>query len=826
LAVMIPDCGPAPTDSRAEQLVYHLLKDQLSDEFTVIHSLPWLSAAVREVAEAKAVTGEVDFLIVHSSLGVLAVEVKGGAHKVQGLAFVHVNSGTKTRAVEQVRTSAHGLARWLGVKPGLRLKMGYALVFPDSDFNGEIASLALTDVTVDPPESIVIDRSHLPGIGWRIAEIMAYWKTALANPPLGEARRKALVSTMCPSFDGTPSWASRVFWDGKVWLRLTSEQSAVVDGVLMGHRMVITGWPGTGKTLILIECARRLLDEGKRVLVLTFNALLDQYIREQIGSNERLKVATWHSLCAATAGPSQKKTGDAGRGWLDDGCLEDIRRGASQGKIQPFDAVLVDEAQTFKTEWIEWLCGWHSQGQILAFCDETQVFAFEDGRISLTRLCELVGVRKPFVLTTALRSPKAVYQRLKSVKRSDYQLHMPRELEVDTLREVLVVGMSESQSQTLAMLAEKGVPASAIVMLTKYGWVAPDGAASAVQHHTLSRFRGMESPVVVIVSAEEMDDAELFCAYSRATTLCIALYDAEVLGVKGADGLFQATVMAEPGNVEKADEARLNAQTGEIIRTSLAPRWLDLQSVEMGWLAEWGAWLVVVRNELSLYWVDYMASQYPWPIYYWRDSSLREIQRANPVSNAAKDTPGGATYRLRPCSRCLNITPQQLSPLSRENVWRCAICGEDKAFLPECLDDWMIDELKRLDGLLMVENPKILSETERRSLPLSLAAGAALSFAERNATRDLVGLDQISGGRIPYHAAAGFVYSFVNLLPPGKDIVVAKMARDLYERYLIPSELTFDVWKRDFSQACAVARNRGHLSSDKVTKGIYVVEHS
>lgn len=824
MAVMIPDCGPAPTDSRAEQLVYHLLKDQLGDEFTVIHSLPWLGAAVREIAGAKAVTGEIDFLIVHPNLGVLAVEVKGGAHRVQGLAFVHVNSGTTTRAVEQVRTSTHGLARWLGVKPGLRLKIGYALVFPDSDFNGEIASLALTDVTVDPPESIVIDRRHLPNIGRRTADIMAYWKTALANPSLGEERRNALVNTMCPSFNGTPSWASRVLWDGKVWLRLTAEQSAVVDDVLVGSRMVITGWPGTGKTLILIECARRLLDEGKRVLVLTFNTLLDQYIREQIGSDKGLKVATWHSLCASTAAQSQKKDGEAGRDWLENGCLEDVRRAASQGKIQPFDAILVDEAQTFRTEWLEWLCSWHSQGQILAFCDETQVFAFEGGRISLIKLCELVGVGKPFVLTTVLRSPKAVYQRLKSVKRSDYQLHMPRELEADTLREVLVVGMPESRSQTLAMLAEKGVPDSDVVVLTKYGWVPTGGVRPTVQYHTLSRFRGMESPVVIIDGAEQMDDAELFCAYSRATTLCIALYDAEVLGVKGAGCLFQATVMAEPGNVELASSARLKAQTGEIIRAKLALRWFDLQSVEIGWSPKWGAWLVLVRNELSLYWVDYIASQYPWPIYFWHESSLREIRRAEPVSNVAKDDPGGVTYGLRPCDGCSSVTPQRLSSLSRDDVRQCVICGEDKIFVPECPDDRMIDELRKLDGLLMAENPKALSEMERRSLPLSLAAGAALSFAERNATRDLVGFDKISGGRIAYHVAVGFVYSLVNLLPPSRSIVVDKWAVDLYGRYLIPKELTFDVWKRDFAQACVVAYKRGHLR--KVEKGVYAPEHA
>lgn len=139
--------------------------------------------------------------------------------------------------------------------------------------------------------------------------------------------------------------------------------------------------------------------------------------------------------------------------------------------LKSFDAVLVDEAQTFRSEWLKWLCDWHSEGQLFACCDETQVFAFEEGRVSLPELCELVGVAKPFVLTTALRSPAAVYQRLKSVRRSDYQLNIPRELEADALMEVLAVGMVETLDRTLAMLVEKGVRSSDVVVFDRYGWL-------------------------------------------------------------------------------------------------------------------------------------------------------------------------------------------------------------------------------------------------------------------------------------------------------------------------------------------------------------------
>lgn len=49
MAKMIPAFGPIDNNSHGEKTVYTLLKEGLSDDFTVIHSLPWLSAATRNL---------------------------------------------------------------------------------------------------------------------------------------------------------------------------------------------------------------------------------------------------------------------------------------------------------------------------------------------------------------------------------------------------------------------------------------------------------------------------------------------------------------------------------------------------------------------------------------------------------------------------------------------------------------------------------------------------------------------------------------------------------------------------------------------------------
>src|SRR5262249_15636 len=155
-------------------------------------------------------------------------------------------------------------------------------------------------------------------------------------------------------------------------------------------------------------------------------------------------------------------------------------------------------------------------------------------------------------------------------------------------------------------------------------------------------------------------------------------------------------VMAEPGNAERAATALQNAQAGEIIRTKFTPQWFELRSVEMGWLKEWGAWLVVVRNELSLYWIDHLASRYSWPIYYWRDSSLREVLRAAPVSNVANDSPGSTPHHLEPCGSCLNFTPQRMGLPSSDDVHPCAICGQGYGSASGSPDEEMIDDLRAI----------------------------------------------------------------------------------------------------------------------------------
>ena len=58
-----------------ECAVFRRLEEELDDSFVVYYSRPWLG--LRE--DGEEIDGECDFIVAHATLGLLALEVKGGA---------------------------------------------------------------------------------------------------------------------------------------------------------------------------------------------------------------------------------------------------------------------------------------------------------------------------------------------------------------------------------------------------------------------------------------------------------------------------------------------------------------------------------------------------------------------------------------------------------------------------------------------------------------------------------------------------------------------------------------------------------------------------
>jgi hypothetical protein len=815
---MIPAYGPAETESQSEPLIYDILHRGLSDDYTVIHSLPWLSSAAKEIDDRfVAPTGQIDFLIIHPVLGMLAIEVKGGKYRIEGSAFVLIKGNKRVGVLKQTQDNSHGLARWLGGKNSIYLRIGYALCFPDSQFPAHMLPPGLVDPCGITFEAITLGLSDLPRLAARVTEIMQYWKEALRNPDLGRSRADELIAALCPNFDGTPSWAERIVFDNHFWLRLTDEQSQVVNGILVSERSIVTGWPGTGKTLIGIEAVRRIKGSGARVLVVTFNALLADHLTEQL-SESNCDVFTWHKLCFQAR--ARLELPAPAEEWFSDECAEDLTTAIGKGLLSSYDVLLLDEAQALRPGWCAVLVNWFSSKRIIAFCDETQVFPFEKEPTSLTMLSDLLGGIQPSYLTIVMRMPRAVTDRLLEVKPSAYQLSSPRKSDDETVRELVVDDLTSCIEIVMGDLFERGVEETDIVVLTRFQDV-PCEVRNFVSEHPgiriemVSRFRGMEAPVILIVWADEFSDTELFSAYSRATTLCLALFSAERL-IKTHKGAFLPSVIAKSENHGILQRLRHRISTSNLLSAHSMDRIEGVNSVDIWWSRTWNCWMVQCdrNNSLSL-WVDFLVFRYPWPVLYWEENSRRTLYMARRAPES-----GDISFletNLRHCSSCGELTPSNYMPQ------KCHVCAGEVGSREHVLMRGQVRELVEYDVALrsVIQSPNTEEfEKALHELPFVLAVAAAGEYARRQTPDSPVSMTPYSSsGSDFYRWAVAFVGAIILLREEGLILELAAVASTTYRPELAEWGADQRKWYQFVALALEFHTRSGHLI--RVQKGRY-----
>ncbi len=824
MAKMIPSQGAIDTNSFGERTVFSLLRDGLPEEYTVIHSLPWLCSAIKKIDSSFAPTGEIDFLIIHESLGVLALEIKSGAYRVEGSIFVHVRSQRVSNPVMQTRKNSHGLARWLGCDENLRIRIGYGFVFPDSSFGESDLGPALTDRSTPLPSKIFVHHDEMGALSSRVVDIMKYWKAALGNPPLGREKANAILSALCPQYDGALTWGARILFDNHMWLRLTKEQASAVERALNKKKTVITGWPGTGKTIIGIEVARRFSSEGKNVLFLTFNSLLAENIKIHLKDAGKCTVSTWHTFCHQ----AKKKLGVAAdekiepQEWFQNKCCEDLAQAIKKGLLKAYDAIVVDEAQAFNISWHKTLLDWLGDKPAVFFADESQVFSFEKNTTELLGLCHEVGTDSPYYLTSVIRMPRQVTNRLIEAKDCAYQLHIPRPEEDDTLREILTYDWASDITLQIDELCSRGMTTEDILILTR---LEPSDhlknliSTLGVKHALVSRYRGLESPVVIILGCDGMSDPELFCAYSRATTLCIAIYMIETLTRK-IEGAFQKILAKDDANAQEISRAYNNSLTTNIILRKNDVTRYDLHTVDLYWSKSWASWLVHTPSEGSSHelWADYLVQNWPWKVYLWSGDARRKISLILKDDDKGEPYVSRMLYSIFYCDDCKECTPHHIH--SEE----CSFCKSGNCLARSqsfTLESNVVSTVSMLDQLVYKAlGPQVsLDRVELQVLPLPLAAMGARLYSEQRVTQFNLDLLALPPGKYFYRSALAFVQSRALLLKPGKTISHRKLAEELYSRYEDLKLIGGASWQTKIAQALSTSYGKGLIA--KIDKGIY-----
>ncbi len=393
--------------SRAEADVYRAFREHLGTDIVVLFDLPVIFKGGR------LYESEADFLILDPTRGLLVVEVKGGGIR-HDPAFGRWTSKDR-EGVEhdikdpflQAQGSKHtllqllrGHARWSRMFTG-HVLAGHAVFFPDLT-RAQLRNLRLSNTAQEIVGGVEDLRAPAPWVegAFRFCQ----GPTDLA---LGRAGVELAVELLRKEVFIQPLRGARMRDQELERIRLTQQQALVLEIIADRQRVAVAGGAGTGKTVLALEEARRRANEGRRPLLICFNRLLAEHLKDQTQATG-VHAVSLHQLYEWWISVFKERTGrnlvTEAEGQFPGQSRELVILpqafcvALDEGEPLPFDTVVLDEGQDLcDADWIaiDALIDKLS-ARLLVFFDHNQVFykrssyfPFTDPRdiLPLTRNC-------------------------------------------------------------------------------------------------------------------------------------------------------------------------------------------------------------------------------------------------------------------------------------------------------------------------------------------------------------------------------------------------------------------------------------------------------
>ena len=545
----IPEIIRTDPARAAECGVYEALLETLGDEYTVYGWVAWVGRRTGQGGH----DGEADFVIAHPEHGLAVLEVKGGVVRVDGVTGRWSSVSTagneyvlKESPFAQARRHRYDLERKLAEHPawpGAGVTFGYAVAFPD-------CAAPVGDMGPEAPRELLVWHDDLGRIDERVAGIGRYWRRRdEVSPMLGTAGVELVSAQLARSYQLRMPLGRSIAEDSRRLIELSEGQFRVLDGLSRNRRVLVTGGAGTGKTLLALEKAKRLArDDGFRTLLTCFNRPLAEYLQASVGGIAGLSVLNFHELCAEFARRNGRTVPDPSLGNLSNAFFREelplLLVDALAALPDRFEAIVVDEGQDFSATdraALELALVDRTESVLYVFQDETQAI-YRDGTPWPDS-----GMAS-YVLTENLRNTQAIHTVLGRLAgdtrtRAAGPPGVPPEF-------VVAVGARE-QSRELSrvlhrLVREECVPQGAIAVLVSSRRAVPElvqagriGAFEVTTEHdaadgrvlveSVTRFKGLERDVVVLVGLEPVDYCEyepmLYVGASRARSQLVVIGD-------------------------------------------------------------------------------------------------------------------------------------------------------------------------------------------------------------------------------------------------------------------------------------------------------------
>ena len=504
------------------------LKVGLPADYSIYHSVHWSRAY-----EKNTTFGEIDFIVMNNTGKVLVIEQKNGPLE-ETPSGLEKSYGLKKKVIgDQIQRNISNIRNKFGKqnRKGEQLNIDYLIYCPDH--------------TVKNINAAGIDRERVVD-GNSKARLSEYIERLLdvdimASPALITELHDFFLS----SLHIVPDVVSYKSSQERVYRQLLSGLSDVIDNLKFEpFRLRVTGTAGSGKTQVTVAFCDRMLEQGRKPLLLCFNRPLADGLREIVSTG--VTVNTYHGFCREVA-EAIGATIDFSK-VREDGFWRDVQNILLENGLEEasnFDCLIVDEGQDFDAEMYEII-------KLFLTKDAVQLW-LED---PLQNLRGMEAVPLPgFVTyneTSNFRTPTSIAGFIKQSLGQEFRqrnmlpglgVHIfeysrKNQLEgklVHRINELIKAGFKLGD---IAIISCRGMDSTALRETDRLGQHYVRRFTGKYDEHdnqiytegelifdTIFRYKGQQAPVIILNDLDESLEVNertrkiLYCAMTRATVL-------------------------------------------------------------------------------------------------------------------------------------------------------------------------------------------------------------------------------------------------------------------------------------------------------------------
>jgi hypothetical protein len=520
-----------------------------TDDWVVMHSV----ALAEHPTQSQ---GEADFVIVIPNKGIVVLEVKGGGISYSDGTWFSCDRFNNLYEIKNPQQEAneamHAIRDYVAKKQSFGDRLQYALyeyglVFPDTEIAEEfnIPDLA------KPQIADITDCADIKRFLLRLADYGGRKKTPGIFYP-NRQQCSEIVQLLRPDFVSHVSVGTIIRNLDNQIIDLTQNQQDIFDGLLENERNLVKGSAGTGKTILAVNYARTMAESKKRVGFFCYNLRLARYIEQSLSEIDGIvsgSLTEYAEKVARTFYPDRLDPQEDKNTYYASTLPELLAEAYLEDKIEPFDVLILDEAQDLMTpqylEAMDCLLKDGLQNGNWCFFMDAEKQNLYHSAVTESQVREMLKSRRIFFATYNLkdncRNTISIIEMMDKWFGTNTRSHLSDEygydVEIKSYKRQSVE--AEALSKLISRLIKDGVKHSQIVVLSPVRRDAScvrlvedyniidkeDMGKEDIRFCTIHGFKGLESPVVIITDIENVFRADqLNLLYVGITRARVGLY--------------------------------------------------------------------------------------------------------------------------------------------------------------------------------------------------------------------------------------------------------------------------------------------------------------